>query len=344
MNERPIEIKGLSKVVELEHISIPNGSFQPVAVKHDQPQDGEVMTGGWNSGWEYPANSMDTFIIHHNYIVNSDQDGLYIGNTDPLGQRTLTRNGVSGITGIIPMAVNHVQIYNNHIENTGRTAIQVSRAETGDNRIYNNTIINSGYELNQFQGNHITIGGMTKNCQVYSNVVKKSFLYGCFDLGAGSNAIYNNRIDSAGMIPIFAWTKFKNFTSAQVDSMDAARSDFEVINDSFIRNTDLGGIYSIVSAPDTTYPYSTKRLTLKNNVVGLNTRTDGYDIGFVPWKGHLEDWLLTNEICNNKRMNGTEATIYRTAFGEETSWPLLRIVCLTLKRIAPGSTIKRKTF
>lgn len=323
LNERHIQINGRSKNIEIEHIKS-NGSYSIVEAKHDQPQDFEIT--GADTMYQYPNWIMDSISITHIYAINCFKDGIYAGNTDPLGQREILQNGEL-VTGVIPIRLANFSMKYCWIVNTGRTIAQLSGAETGYNEVAYNWFEGGGYELNQSQGNGFSIGGMSRNVYLHNNVITNTFLYGVFDLGSDSNHIYENRIDSSGYIPADTLSTFYP-DWMDLDSLDAARVDIEILTisgEKFIKNINADMVYNITSSPDSTVPYYTKWTRFMNNTLGVHTAS--YNIGFVDWKGHREDWRTNIPVCGNKQKDGTAATMWRPSYLSNPEWPIISTDC-----------------
>ncbi len=182
-----IDVYGRSSYVEMNNISIHNMDYG-IWVKQDQ---------GCIDSLNYPNWTIDHISIHDNSIVGTYDEGMYLGTTDPNGTRIVTCNGVQPNPLPKPLYLSNFSIYNNYIDSTGRSGIQLSDAETGDNEIYNNRISNNGLQLNSQQGNGISLGGYT-SAHVHNNLITNTFTMGIFSLGAGPEVIDHNTISLSG--------------------------------------------------------------------------------------------------------------------------------------------------
>lgn len=262
-----IGIQGRTKHVEVERIDVRKKTYG-VWAKQDPLCD---------TSFNYPNYVMDDIEVHHCRFRNIGQDCIYAGNTDPIGRRDMYCNGV--LTHMIPMRISNISIHHNIIDSVNRTAIQVSGADAGQNEVHNNIISNCGYELDQQQGTGISIGGMTRNCRVYNNTIKNTFLYGILSFGVGSNYIENNVIDSSG------W---------------------------------LGGVPNYVSQPSNilvstkvTIPFDSSTIIIRNNRLGLNATQDNNNIYMAQWGP--PSWSSGNMICGNTLLNtSSAATVFVT--------------------------------
>jgi parallel beta-helix repeat protein len=145
----------------------------------------------------YPNWHLDNISIHDCKFVKITQDGFYLGSTSPTGQRSITCD--NKLVYPIPMRLSNIRIYSNILDSCSRTGIQLSGADSGDNRIYNNTVTRCGYELNNTQGSGIILGGMTR-ARVYDNRIRQTFQHGIFFLGSGISYAENNDVDSSGLL------------------------------------------------------------------------------------------------------------------------------------------------
>jgi poly(3-hydroxybutyrate) depolymerase len=260
-----VSIVGKSRVIEVERIDVYKKTYG-VWAKQD-PQCDE--------SFNYPNYIMDSIEIHHSRFKNIGQDCIYAGNTDPLGKREYLCNGV--IKHFIPMRLSNINIHHLIIDSCNRTGIQLGGANSGYNQIHDNVVTRCGYEYNQYQGTGISIGGMTRNCHVYNNVIKNTFLYGIMSFGVGTNYIENNVIDSTG------W-------------LDGAP------------NT-VSRPSNILASPKETIPFDSTRIIIRNNKLGLNATTDDTNIGIVVWGPPT--WATGNVLCSNTKLDGaTAAKVY----------------------------------
>ncbi|TDX01918.1 PKD domain-containing protein [Dinghuibacter silviterrae] len=182
-----IDVYGRSANVEIDHFSMHNMDYG-IWVKQDQ---------GCIDSLNYPNWIIDHISIHDNRIVGMYDEGMYLGTTDPNGTRIVTCNGTVPNPLPKPLRLSNFSIYNNYIDSTGRSGIQLSCAQTGDNEIYDNHISNSGQQLNSQQGNGISLGGYT-TAHVHNNLISNTFTMGIFSLGAGLERIDHNTISLSG--------------------------------------------------------------------------------------------------------------------------------------------------
>jgi hypothetical protein len=220
----------------------------------------------------YPNWYLDNISFHDNKGSKIGQDALYFGSTSPNGMRAINCNGVT--KSPIPMRLSNIKIYNNIIDNCGRTAIQLSGGDKGQNEIYNNTITNVGFELNQTQGSGIISGGTTQ-VYIHDNYIRNTFQNGIFILGSGLNRVENNDIDGSGYLG-------------------------DVVNS-------LGQPTGILVDTRATTPVTNTLLLIKNNKLGRNAVLKGEHI--IVMKS-FNTYNNGNIICNNTLQSGAKAVNY----------------------------------
>lgn len=304
-----IDILGRSAHVEVDMIRVERKAYGVMA-KQDPTCD---------SMYNYPNWIMDDVHIHHCYFENILQDVLYLGNTDPLGTRQITCN--NSIVNYKPVRLSNFHVHHNRILIANRTGIQLGGAETGVSKIHDNYISDCGYEFNQQQGTGISIGGMSRNVHVYNNIIKKTFLYGIFDLGTDSSFVYNNHVDSSGFLDMRLYPH-----SLNLDSLAAAMRAIEV-QGHLVLNRYMNGITNIQSTTKETFPHYTKTVFYMNNVLGVNTsKADSKGIiSFAEW-GPPGDWTENSVVCNNMRTDGKPATIETFRYKGD-DWPVYSDDC-----------------
>jgi dienelactone hydrolase len=258
-------ITGKSRVMEVERVDVYKKTYG-VWAKQDPMCD---------ESFNYPNYIMDSIEIHHCKFKNIGQDCIYAGNTDPLGTREYWCDGQ--YKHFIPMRLSNINIHHLIIDSCNRTGIQLGGANSGYNQIHDNVVTRCGYEYNQYQGTGISIGGMTRNCHVYNNHIRNTFLYGILSFGVGTNYIENNTIDSTG------W-------------LDGAPNS-------------ISRPSNILASPKETIPFDSTRIIIRNNKMGLNSTTDDTNIGIVVWGPPT--WATGNVVCSNTKLDGiTAAKVY----------------------------------
>lgn len=216
---------------------------------------------------QYPNWWIDNISIHDCRFVNIGQDGLYLGSTSPTGQRSIGCNGK--IIYPVPLRLSNIRIYNNIVDSCNRTGIQLSGADKGDNRIYNNTVTRCGYELNNTQGDGIALGGMTR-AWVHDNYIRQTFKHGMFLIGSGPSKIENNNIDSSGLLGNLR-NDFMQPVGIFADSRLTVPANDSVIlvirNNILGKNTQLAGEHIVL--------FNSNNLFAPGNVISGNTVQGG---------------------------------------------------------------------
>lgn len=129
--------------------------------------------------------------IHHNYIHDIGNEGMYIGSSFFLGQYISSCDKT-----FLPHIIDGVEIYNNRVEYTGWDAIQVGSALYNcgihDNQIYKDSQLEESYQMS---GIIINPGS---SCNVYNNRIIDGKGSGIINQGTGGQYFYNNLIVNAG--------------------------------------------------------------------------------------------------------------------------------------------------
>ena len=186
---------------------------------------------------QYPNWIINHISIHDNQIVNTNQEGMYLGSTDPNGTRGVACNGDTIYPK--PLRLGNISVYNNIIDSTNRSGIQLSCASSGYNHIYNNTISNCGFEQNADQGNGISLGGYSHG-YVHDNVITNTYALGILCLGSGHIKIENNTVTNSGVL---GSTTVPGMANIMVDTRLTTPTDSTrvfVMNNTLNGNTDYG--------------------------------------------------------------------------------------------------------
>lgn len=187
----PVTIKGHSSNIEVNGVEATGGTGG-MWVKT------ELIDTHCDSTLLWPGR-MDVIKVHHNSFKDVQGDIFYFGTTEPYGgTRALNCGGV--ISYPRPQGLSNILIYNNIIENATRTGIQLSGCDAGINKIYSNTITTCGTEYNDTQGAGIFIGGATRSCEVFDNVINNTWEHGIFSYGIGKTVIRRNTVNGSGIL------------------------------------------------------------------------------------------------------------------------------------------------
>lgn len=220
-----IDIHGRSAFIEVQHIFIHHKTYG-LWVK----QEGSCI-----DSLQFPNWVINNIYIHDNKIVKMNQEGMYLGSTDPNGLRQVNCNGKT-ITPK-PLRLGNIKVYNNIVDSTNRSGIQLSCGSSAMNEIFNNTVTNCGFEFSDIQGNGISLGGYT-NAKVYNNHINHTFALGILCLGSGKILIKDNVIDNSGELDGhkangMAGILIDTRTTSPVDS-----TQFFILNNAIGKNSD----------------------------------------------------------------------------------------------------------
>ncbi len=206
---------------------------------------------------QFPNWVISNISIHDNLIVKMGQEGMYLGSTDPNGQRQVNCNG--NIITPIPLRLGDIKVYKNIVDSTGRSGIQLSGAAFGNSEIYKNIVMDAGFEFNDNQGNGISLGGYS-HAHVYDNIIKNTFALGILILGTGFTKVEHNHIDSSGYL---AGKVANGMAGIMVDTRPTSPPEYsqvEIINNIIGVNTD----YSVRF-------YNTQPTYKKGNIIANNS-------------------------------------------------------------------------
>lgn len=223
-----VTIQGRSAFIEIEKVDIYNKTYG-----YWVKQEASCI-----DSLQYPNWTINGISIHHGRIRACNQEGMYLGSTDPNGTRAIICNGKTIYPK--PLRLGNVKVTNMIIDSTNRSGIQLSCASQGYNEIYNNTISNSGFEYNtNGQGSGISLGGYT-TAYVHDNTISNTFTMGISSLGAGPLTISNNKISNTGVL---SGHKANGMASIMIDTRytsPATNTRFNVYNNTIGTNTDAG--------------------------------------------------------------------------------------------------------
>jgi len=180
-----VDIHGRSSNIEIQHVFIHNKTYG-FWVK----QEGSCI-----DSLQYPNWVIGNIYIHDNKIVKMNQEGMYLGSTDPNGARNVSCDGK--VIHPMPLRLGNIKVYNNIVDSTNRSGIQLSCGSEIMNEIFNNTVTNCGFELSDIQGNGISLGGYS-SAKIYNNKINHTYALGIMCLGSGKILIKNNTIDNSG--------------------------------------------------------------------------------------------------------------------------------------------------
>ena len=293
-----ISVAELSSDIEIEYVEVgdflaPGGSG--IIAKTD-PDCANPMT--WRGNF-----TLRNILIHNNYIHDTGDEGLYIGYTGGFA----TSKKFCGPTETFGHLIEHVEIYENIIERTGRDGLQVSLC-TLDLTIRNNFIMHYGDNGGFDQNFGLSVGSGSRG-RVYGNTVIQS---------PTSNAVTSGDINSRGISvlnslpPVYI---YNNVVIAPAgpgiwmhQRLDMAGRDtgWYAINNTIIKPGNAGIFYNstIPSTPNDQEDWDNG---FYNNVI-VNPGVDYSSSGF--WKGVPEEYIDYNKKI--QRDNGNASHNYVT--------------------------------
>lgn len=222
-----ISIQGRSSAIEISNVDIYNKTYG-----YWVKQEASCI-----DSLQYPNWVINHIRIHDGRIRKANQEGMYLGSTDPNGTRPVNCDGK--IKYPKPLRLGNIKVYNMIIDNTFRSGIQLSCGSEGENEIHDNTITNCGFEFQpNGQGSGISLGGYTQ-AHVYKNTIINTFTMGISSLGAGHLVIENNTVKNSGLL---AGHKVNGMASIMVDTRPTNPADstkFRISNNTLGSNTDV---------------------------------------------------------------------------------------------------------
>src|SRR5487761_2524717 len=150
---------------------------------------------------------MAKFHVHHNKIKGMIAEGMYIGSTDNDNNSSAPRPHSVVCNGVTiypkPLRMDSIWVEHNIVDSVGRSAVQISGAETGRNIVDSNDLTRCGYEFNPSgQGCGISLGSYDDSVNIYGNRIFRTFTTGIQSFGMGYTRITNNWIDSSGILDV----------------------------------------------------------------------------------------------------------------------------------------------
>ncbi len=279
-----VDVYGRSAYFEIDHLDIYNKG-SGMWIKHEADCADSLSFPNW---------VLHDFKLHDNYIHNCQQEGMYLGSTDPNGTRVITCNGKSAYPK--PMRLGNFHIYNNIFDSTGRGAIQLSDADSGESEINNNAITNIGYEWNIYQGNGIILGGYT-HAYVHDNNIDHTYSTGIYSLGAGLVRIVNNTVDHSGMLNgktangmASIMIDTRNTTNPSPGQHNPVMLTFKVKSNSLGSNTDYG-----VRVYNTYLTYKIDNAICNNILLSGKGSATHYVATGIYWKSECDTGVLNKK-------------------------------------------------
>ena len=222
-----VSIQGRSAYIEVANVDIYNKTYG-----YWVKQEASCI-----DSLQYPNWVINHIRIHDGRIKKVNQEGLYLGSTDPNGTRSISCNGK--IIQPKPLRLGNIQVFNMIIDSTNRSGIQLSCGSEGVNRIHDNVITNCGYEFQpNGQGCGISLGGYT-TARVYNNTINNTYTAGMMCLGAGQLTVQNNSIKNSGKL---GGKSVKGMASIMIDTRNTSPVDstnFDITDNVLGDNTDV---------------------------------------------------------------------------------------------------------
>ncbi|MCK9448479.1 MAG: right-handed parallel beta-helix repeat-containing protein [Bacteroidales bacterium] len=181
-NGAGISLDELSTDIELAYLEISNTAIGGIYAKTDPDCSFTATRDSF---------TMYNLHIHHCYLHDIADEGMYIGSTKYTGQYLPDCD-----TTVFPHYIYGVEVHDNIIERTGWDGIQVSSSPL-DCRIYNNIIREDSYAEVPDQMSGILIGGGSV-CDCYNNIIADGKGDGIDIFGHQKMKIYNNLILRSG--------------------------------------------------------------------------------------------------------------------------------------------------
>lgn len=190
----PVVFRGKMENYEISHVWITGGTTGGLWNKTELSE----VAARYNCDpkYLYPYHMKNGY-FHDLLIENCGGEGFYGGSTNPLGGRDSIFCNGKWIKPR-PMGLANMRIENVAVINSGRTGIQLSGADSGDNYIRFCKVYNSGRELNSSQGAGFAVGDGSINVTLYKDSVFKSYIYNFYSYGYGIQKLAYCYGDSAG--------------------------------------------------------------------------------------------------------------------------------------------------
>ena len=190
-NTQALRVENKSSDCEIKHVEIAGAGFAGIMVKTDPTCDSTTWRGQF---------VMKNVNIHHNYIHDTDGEGMYVGSSFWNEGHQTRCNGVS--KRALPHDIYGLKIHHNITERTGAEGIQYAAAVGAE--VHHNIVRDSGRSpFASFQNNGMQIGGGVSG-RFYNNQVFNTPGVGVIIIGnAGHTKVFNNLIVNSGTNGIF---------------------------------------------------------------------------------------------------------------------------------------------
>ena len=237
-NFQALRVENKSSDCEIDHIEIAGAGFAGIMVKTDPTCDSTTWRGNL---------TVKNINIHHNYIHDTNSEGLYIGSTSWNEGYVLKCDGVS--RKVLPHNIYGLQIHHNITERTGTEGIQYAAAP--DAEVHHNTVKSSGLSpFAAFQNNGMQIGGGVSG-RFYNNQIYNAPATGIIIIGnLGNTKVFNNLVVNSGTNGIFCDdrpgsipnTPMYFLNNTIISSGEDAIKLYNEINNNIISNNIIAGV------------------------------------------------------------------------------------------------------
>lgn len=242
---------------------------------------------GCDVSQNFPNHVMDSIDIYDNWVHMTWLQGMYMGNTSPdngpdsYDPRPEVCEGDTVYPQ--PTRLGNIRVYNNIVDSTGRSGIQLSAASGGKSYILSNNVKHSGMGGDEAQPNGILVGSYS-NVVISGNTVTNTLTHGIASEGANgvdNIVIEGNIIDSSGYLR--SW------------DLEGQTLPFDIASRPVYDNNRIWP-YSIFIKTVENLELGTTGFTIRNNTLGIKKKA-GYSIGLLDPDGYFRQ--SGNIICNN---------------------------------------------
>lgn len=180
------DIRNLSTDFEIHHVYVHDISSVGLVCKTDPTCDSKTWRGNF---------VMKNVHMHHNKIVNTVNEGTYIGNSHYTSGVTKSCSGVS--VKVLEHDVIGVDVHDNEFTNVGYDGVQIGSTVSGMD-IHDNVV--NGFGLKAAYGHQSGIQiNQGSTGKIYKNRIERGTGYGIFLGGSGGISVYENLVVKAEM-------------------------------------------------------------------------------------------------------------------------------------------------
>jgi hypothetical protein len=274
----------LSSDFEIDHLEIGNTGFAGIMAKTD-PDCSRPET--WRENY-----TLKNLKIHHNYIHDTEGEGMYIGGTFGYESSTRVCDGIERFAHLLE----NVSIYDNLLEDTGWDGIQVNLTPLNA-KIFNNTINGYGKGKVYAQNQGMSLGALQG--RIYNNKIIQKPEYTTEDqMGMSIISIfsetyfYNNLIVGSGSYGIWMHQRMS-------DGSFDTNGGFYFLNNTIIRPGKSGTFFNSRSSNGSGVRPYLKDVYINNVVIDPGSDYEGS--GF--WKGIKESYFDFNDREDSEGSN-----------------------------------------